>query len=131
MCLSHHDQCMVKENLDLEKGVNVCNYKSPVCATYKLLLQDLLTPQLAPSTKDKTKVVDKRVLVNFKSYAEYDNLRYHTSLKSHLIESVQSKVQELIVSTKNISLEYIIQDTVTNASTFIVSLLTWIRIRTR
>lgn len=54
MCISHHDQRMVKKKkMDVEKGVNACKYKSPACTIYKLLLQDLLPPQLSHYIRDK------------------------------------------------------------------------------
>ena len=71
-------------------------------------------------------MVDKRVLGSFKSHANYDTLCNHTSFKSHLIELVQSKAMELMNFARNTSLEGIIQETVQSASTFVVSLLTWI-----
>ena len=70
LCLSHQDQKKVKEDLDMEKGVYACKYKSQACATYNLLLKDLLPPQLAPP-------VNKRTLGSFKSHAEYDTLNDH------------------------------------------------------
>ena len=126
MCLAHHDPRTVKENLDVEKGVNACKYESPACVTYKLSLQEPLPPQLSPATKDKSKVIDKRVLGSFKSHADFDTLCDHTSFKSHLIKLVQSKAMELMNFVRNTSLEGIIQETVQSASTFVVSLFTWI-----
>ena len=105
MCLSHHDQCTVKEDLGMKKGLNACKYKSPACATYKLLLKDPLPPQLAPSAKDETKVVDKQIMGSFKSHADYDTLNNHNSFKSKLIESILLKAKELIASARNTPLD--------------------------